>query len=315
MLPPKLRGFQLVDSFRRRPSPTVWESLVAKKTSSKSKSKVSRKKTAAKTAKTTATSRKTKQKSTAAKKKTTAAKKKTAAKSKTKSKATTKAKTGKKKAKKTPAKRTTARKKAASTKSRAAQSPTPKKAWKIAATASSNETPKKASGVGKKVRSKNTAAGRNSTAGSKLKSSRPGKALGDAVVERPIPKTRLSEKQLQNFKELLLAKRRELTGDVRNLTSDALGRSRSDSTGDLSSVPIHMADLGSDNWEQDFTIGLIANEQQLVREIDEALERIADRTYGVCMATHKPIGIPRLRAKPWAKYCIEYARAREMGRA
>ncbi len=80
-------------------------------------------------------------------------------------------------------------------------------------------------------------------------------------------------------------------------------------------MPIHMADIGSDNWEQDFTLGLVASEQLVVREIDDALRRIKDRTYGVCMATHKPITLARLRAKPWAKYCIEYARALEEGRA
>lgn len=135
-----------------------------------------------------------------------------------------------------------------------------------------------------------------------------------AAAERKSPKTRLNAKQLAMFKELLLEKRRELLGDVRTLTNDALGRSRQDSTGDLSSMPIHMADIGSDNWEQDFTLGLIANEQQLVREIDDALERIEDLSYGVCVMTHKPISIARLRAKPWAKFCIDYARQRETGR-
>ena len=79
-------------------------------------------------------------------------------------------------------------------------------------------------------------------------------------------------------------------------------------------MPIHMADLGSDNWEQEFTLGLIANERIRVQEIDNALARIADKTYGVCLATHKRISVARLRAKPWAKYCIEYARLRDEGR-
>lgn len=122
---------------------------------------------------------------------------------------------------------------------------------------------------------------------------------GDYEPPKPVPKTRLNDKQLAEFKRTLLAKRRVLTGDVRNLTIDALNR---DMSGDLSSMPIHMADIGSDNWEQEFTLGLIENEQQLVREIDEALQRIEDRTYGVCLATHKPITVARLRAKPWAKY-------------
>ena len=127
-------------------------------------------------------------------------------------------------------------------------------------------------------------------------------------------KTHLSAKQLRQFKTLLLQKRAELAGDVRRLTSEALHRNDNGSS-DHSTMPIHMADLGSDNWEQDFTLGLIANEEAVVRDIDEALERIENRTYGICMATEKPISVARLLAKPWAKYCIEYARLREEGRA
>lgn len=79
-------------------------------------------------------------------------------------------------------------------------------------------------------------------------------------------------------------------------------------------MPTHMADVGSDNWEQEFTFGLIENERTLIREIDDALGRIRDGSYGVCLATHKPIAKSRLKAKPWAKYCIEYARLRDLGR-
>jgi RNA polymerase-binding protein DksA len=127
-------------------------------------------------------------------------------------------------------------------------------------------------------------------------------------------KTYLSAKELREFKALLLAKREELAGDVQHLTSEALNRTEPGS-GEQSSMPIHMADLGTDTWEQDFTLGLIASEKALVREIDEALERIGDKTYGICVATDKPITRERLHAKPWAKYCIEYARLREEGRA
>lgn len=138
-------------------------------------------------------------------------------------------------------------------------------------------------------------------------------------VPPPLPvepkvKTYLSAKELKEFKALLLAKRAELAGDVENLTSQALNR-KTNGGNEPSFMPIHMADLGSDTWEQDFTLGLIANEQALVREIDQALARIEDKTYGMCIATDQPISKQRLLAKPWAKYCIEYARLREEGRA
>jgi DnaK suppressor protein len=128
------------------------------------------------------------------------------------------------------------------------------------------------------------------------------------------PKTQLSAKELREFKLLLLAKRAELCGDVERLTAEAFHQVE-EGGNDRSAMPIHMADLGSDNWEQDFTLGLIDTERSLVHEIDEALKRIDNKTYGVCLATHNRISLARLRAKPWAKYCIEYARAREEGRA
>ncbi len=127
-----------------------------------------------------------------------------------------------------------------------------------------------------------------------------------------LPKTHLSVADLEAFKQVLLMKRAELLGDIETLNK--LHRDRQ-SSGDLSSVPFHPADAGSDTFEQDFAIGLMDNENEILRDIDESLDRIADGTYGVCIATHKPITKARLQAKPWAKYCIEYARLMEQGRA
>lgn len=133
-------------------------------------------------------------------------------------------------------------------------------------------------------------------------------------LDRRVPKTHLKAKELREFRTLLRLKRAELAGDVEHLSTEVTNRS-SDGGGDHSAMPIHMADLGSDNWEKEFTMGLIANERDRIRDIDDALERIEAKTYGTCLATHRPISDARLRAKPWAKYCIDFARAREEGRA
>lgn len=98
------------------------------------------------------------------------------------------------------------------------------------------------------------------------------------------------------------------------MEDEALRKTRSESTGDLSLMPIHMADIGTDNYEQEFTLGLIANEREMLKEIDEALDRIASGTYGVCQATQKPISKARLKIKPWARYCLEYKRSQEQSR-
>jgi len=128
---------------------------------------------------------------------------------------------------------------------------------------------------------------------------------------RKLRKTHLKPEDLQEFREMLIAKRRELVGDVTTLENEAMRHN--DSGGGSSSMPIHMADLGSDTWEQELALGLIANERELLREIDEALDRIEDKTYGICLATNRPISKSRLQAKPWAKYGIAYARKRELG--
>jgi DnaK suppressor protein len=128
-----------------------------------------------------------------------------------------------------------------------------------------------------------------------------------------MPKTSLPPEDLEGFRRLLLQIRRQLLGDVDHMETEALQSNRSDASGDLSLMPIHMADIGTDNYEREFTIGLIENETETLREIDAALQRIANRTYGVCEATHKPIGRARLKVVPWARYCVAYERSKESG--
>ncbi|MHC4061485.1 MAG: TraR/DksA family transcriptional regulator [Planctomycetota bacterium] len=126
-------------------------------------------------------------------------------------------------------------------------------------------------------------------------------------------KRRLTAAEIERFEQMLLEKRREIVGNVNEMEDEALKRSRLDASGDLSSMPIHMADIGTDNYEQEFALGLMDSERKLLREIDDALERIQQGTYGVCEGTGKPIPKARLRAQPWARYCVEYARMLEEG--
>ena len=108
-------------------------------------------------------------------------------------------------------------------------------------------------------------------------------------------------------------KRELLSGDVNTLQNEALRKNRQEATGDLSNMPIHMADIGSDNYEQEFALELIQNEEVTLREIDEALKRIEDRSYGKCEDCGKKVPVARLKAKPHAKYCIECKRLQEKG--
>lgn len=123
---------------------------------------------------------------------------------------------------------------------------------------------------------------------------------------RTVTPRALAAGDVEEFRAALLAKRAQIMGDVTAMADEAFSRNRQDASGNLSSMPIHMADLGTDNYEQEFTLGLLEGERALLNEINEALLRIERGTYGICLATGKPIGKARLRATPWTKYCYEY---------
>ncbi len=126
-------------------------------------------------------------------------------------------------------------------------------------------------------------------------------------------KSVLSKSELDEFRKMLMDKRRALLGDMSGIEAEAFRTNRQDRSGDLSNIPIHPADIGSDNYEQEFTLGLLESERTLLTEINEALDRLEGGTYGICVGTGNPIDKARLRARPWAKYCIEYARMLEKG--
>lgn len=134
-------------------------------------------------------------------------------------------------------------------------------------------------------------------------------ATGDKPTKRPRKiKTAMTTKELRHYRDLLIEKRVELIGDIVGMEEAAL---RGKDQSNLSTMPLHMADVGSDTYDQDLMLGLMESERKLLVEIDEALVRIADRTFGVCQSTGKPINKARLEVKPWAKYSIEVAREME----
>ena len=111
----------------------------------------------------------------------------------------------------------------------------------------------------------------------------------------------------QPFKEKLLQLRARLRGDVSAMADATLNRTRTESSGDLSSMPIHMADIGSDNFEQEFTLSLMENDEETLELIEEALERIESGTYGSCTECGGRIPKTRLNAIPYTPHCIKCA--------
>jgi RNA polymerase-binding protein DksA len=132
----------------------------------------------------------------------------------------------------------------------------------------------------------------------------------DAGLEAPKSrrtKSPLSKSKLEKFRQLLLAKRAELLGDVVSMENEAL-RSQS---GGLSNNPQHIAEQGSENYDQTLSLNLAAQDRKRIKEIDDALRRIEEGTYGLCELTNMPIPEERLEEIPWARHTIEAARQLE----
>lgn len=128
----------------------------------------------------------------------------------------------------------------------------------------------------------------------------------------------MKKPEFAEFKKLLEALQSRLRGDVRQLASEALGGDRQDGGGESKS-PTHMAELGTETYEQDFALSLVVNEQETLVEIGSALERIRKGTFGQCegclkegkSATQANIPKDRLRVIPYARYCVSCARVLE----
>lgn len=179
-------------------------------------------------------------------------------------------------------------------------------AKKVAKKTAKKPAPAKAAPAGKAPRAAASTNGHSKTPGAGLPPDEfTFRRLSDEELRAV--KTGLSRKDLQHFRAVLLEKRAEIFGDVQGMQE---ARNNANG-GENSHMPLHMADVGSDNYEQEFTLGLMESERKTLVEIDDALERIQKSTYGVCIDSGKVIPRERLDIKPWAKYCIEVARERE----
>ena len=121
------------------------------------------------------------------------------------------------------------------------------------------------------------------------------------------PKSPFAKKELDRYREVLQKKRHELVGDVANLEGEALNAS----SGSLSNTPQHITEQGTESFDQALSLDIAQVDRNLIKEIDDALNRIAKGTFGICELTHKPISKDRLEELPWTRYSIEAARELE----
>jgi RNA polymerase-binding protein DksA len=119
--------------------------------------------------------------------------------------------------------------------------------------------------------------------------------------------------ELESFKTQLQQLRDRLSGQLTQHSDEAMHAQGGEASGSLSNAPLHMADMGTDNFEQELSFSLLENEEQTLEEVNEALERIEQGSFGMCEECKQPVPKVRLQALPYARYCVECARKLEEG--
>jgi RNA polymerase-binding transcription factor DksA len=120
--------------------------------------------------------------------------------------------------------------------------------------------------------------------------------------------------KFRRYYRLLLDLRSHLTEEIERHSEETLKRSSKDDAGDLSAYGQHMADAGTDTFDRDFALSMVASEQEALSEIDAAIKRIHDGTYGICEITQKPIAKERLLAVPFTRNSAEAQKDLERNR-
>ena len=122
-----------------------------------------------------------------------------------------------------------------------------------------------------------------------------------------VKKAKLPKEVLLKLQKALLKKRARLMGNVEKLEEESFMNSQKDFSGDISGYKTHIADIGSDASGMELMLGLASNQQKLLQQVNDALARIEDGTYGLCQMCGKPIPQARLEAIPEAELCLNCA--------
>ena len=124
--------------------------------------------------------------------------------------------------------------------------------------------------------------------------------------ERDIPR------KWKKYYNKLISLRKHHASGAQNISEEVLKRSAKEDSGDLSSYGQHLADAGSESFERDMAYNLLSNQKEILAEIDAAIARIKNGTYGVCEITGEQIPATRLEAIPFTRYTKEGQEIKEI---
>jgi RNA polymerase-binding protein DksA len=122
----------------------------------------------------------------------------------------------------------------------------------------------------------------------------------------------MTQSQLQRYQQRLIALRDRLLREDRELRDEAMQPTGGEASGGLSNAPIHSADMGTHEYEEEMALRLMDNAEQILAEVNAALERTEKGTFGECEDCHKKISAKRLKSVPYARYCVACETKKEL---
>ena len=124
-------------------------------------------------------------------------------------------------------------------------------------------------------------------------------------------KNKLAKKEMAGFKKIVLKRKEEILDEIKHISEDTLKKTQKDASGDISGYTYHMADVATDSYDREFSLGLASNERKLLYELDDAVKKIEDGTFGICEECKTLITRTRLKAVPYARLCVKCQEKRE----
>jgi len=124
-------------------------------------------------------------------------------------------------------------------------------------------------------------------------------------------KTKMNKKDLAEYKKLITKRKNDILDSISRVSQDTLKKSQKDASGDISGYTFHMADVATDNYDREFSLGLASNDRQFLYELEDALKRIEDGTFGICEECKSVLSKARLKALPYARLCLDCQQKRE----
>ncbi len=123
-------------------------------------------------------------------------------------------------------------------------------------------------------------------------------------------KKKLTKKEMLEYKKFILKRRSQILEDIEHISEDTK-KSQKEASGDISGYSFHMADVATDTYDREFQLGIASNERKILYDLDEALKRIEEGTFGVCEDCSNVITKTRLKALPYARLCLRCQEKRD----